>query len=93
MLTPEEFMKADPPTGLSEYRKELWKCVSPRMRTVFAIALDWGDDNQFWDNLDKLQENGFKDIYMTSAHMLESARVCVLLQSAGGEARLRCTTN
>ena len=51
MLTAEQLMKEDPPADLSEDRKALWNWVSPRARTAFAIALDWNDDDEFWNCL------------------------------------------
>lgn len=78
MLTVEQFMKEDPPADLSEDRKVLWKCVSPRARTAFAIALDWSNDDEFWTCLDELRELGFNDLVsLGSKNMgLTPTRLC-----------------
>ena len=78
MLTAEQLMKEDPPADLSEDRKALWNWVSPRARTAFAIALDWNDDDEFWNCLGELQENGFNDLVsLGSKNMgLTPTRLC-----------------
>ena len=60
-MQPEKFMKLLPPDDMSEARKRIWSSMSPRAKTVFAMALDW-DEHDFWHVLEMMSNQGYTDL-------------------------------